>query len=71
MMTREEAQERAARLGLSTWVDQAIAVGPKSKAVDVMCVGFASVEIPIAVAESWEEAIEMTMKIIFGSKGIK
>ena len=53
MMTREEAQERAARLGLSTWVDQAIAVGPKSRAVDVMCVGFASAEFPIAVADTW------------------
>ncbi len=66
MMTREEAQERAARLGLSTWVEQAIAVGPKSRAVDVMCVGFSSVQVPIAVAESWEEAIDMTMRIIFG-----
>lgn len=66
MMTREEAQERAARLGLSTWVEQAIAVGPKSRAVDVMCVGFSSVQVPIAVAETWEEAIDMTMKIIFG-----
>ncbi|MEK7347639.1 MAG: hypothetical protein AABZ94_02080 [Candidatus Eisenbacteria bacterium] len=66
MMTREDAQERAARLGLSTWVDQAIAVGPKSRAIDVMCVGFASVEIPIAVAETWEEALDMTMRIIFG-----
>lgn len=71
MMTREEAQERAARLGLSTWVDQAIAVGPKSRAVDVMCVGFASVEVPIAVAETWEEAIDMTMRIIFGTDGLK
>ena len=71
MMTREEAQERAARLGLSTWVDQAIAVGPKSMAVDVMCVGFASVEVPIAVAETWEEAIDMTMRIIFGNDGVR
>jgi hypothetical protein len=71
MMTREQAQERAARLGLSTWVDQAIAVGPKSRAVDVMCVGFASVELPIAVAETWEEALDMTVKIIFGSKGAR
>ena len=66
MMTRAVAQERAARLGLSTWVDQAIAVGPKSRAVDVMCVGFASVDVPIAVAETWDEALEMTMKVIFG-----
>lgn len=71
MMTREEAQERAARLGLSTWVEQAIAVGPKSRAVDVMCVGFASVEVPIAVAETWEEAIDLTMKIIFGTDGAR
>ena len=67
MMTRKEAQERAARLGLSTWVVQAIAVGPKSRTVDLMCVGFASVEVPIAEAETWEEALDLTTKIIFGN----
>ena len=66
-MTRKEAQERAGKLGLSTWVVEAIAVGPKSQAVDVMCVGFASVGIPIAEGESWDEALEKTVKIIFGN----
>jgi hypothetical protein len=65
MMTREEAQGRAARLGLSTWVVQAVAVGPKSRTVDVMCIGFASVEVPIAEAETWEEAFEEVTRIIF------
>ena len=45
MMTREEAQERAARLGLSTWVDQAIAVGPKSRAVDVRILAATNVDL--------------------------
>jgi len=32
-----------------------------------MCVGFASVEVPIAEAETWEEALDLTTKIIFGT----
>lgn len=66
-MTRQEAQERAGKLGLSTWVVEAIAVGRKSEAVDVMCVGFASLGIPIAEGENWEEALDKTLKIIFGN----
>ena len=66
-MTRQEAQERAGKLGLSTWVVEAIAVGQKSQAIDVMCVGFASVGIPIAEGENWDEALEKTVKIIFGN----
>jgi len=67
MMTREQAQERAERLGLSTWVVQAIAVGPKSRTVDVMCIGFASAEIPLAEGETWEEAFDEVTRIIFKS----
>ena len=66
MLTREEAQERAARLGLSTWVVEAIAVGRRSHAVELMCVGFASIDVPIAEAETWEEALWQTIRIIFG-----
>jgi len=66
-MTRQEAQERAGKLGLSTWVVEAIAVGRKSEAVDVMCIGFASIGVPIAEGESWEEALDKTVKIIFSN----
>jgi hypothetical protein len=67
MMTREEARARAARLGLSTWVVEAVAVGPRSMTVELMCVGFASAEVPIAEAETWEEALKETMRIVFGA----
>ncbi len=66
MMTREEAQERAAKLGLSTWVVEAIAVGPTSHTVELMCVGFSSIDVPLAEAETWEEAMGQTIRIIFG-----
>jgi hypothetical protein len=66
-MTRQEAQERAGKLGLSTWVVEAIAVGRKSEAVDVMCIGFASIGVPIAEGENWEEALDKTVKIIFSN----
>jgi hypothetical protein len=67
MLTHKEASERAARLGLSTWVVEAIAVGRRSTTVELMCIGFASVDVPIAEAESWEEAMAQTIRIIFGT----
>jgi hypothetical protein len=66
-MTRQEAQKRARKLGLSTWVVEAIAVGPKSRSVDVMCVGFASLGFALAEGETWEEALDEAQRIIFGS----
>jgi hypothetical protein len=66
-MTLQEARERARKLGLSTWVVEAIAVGEKSEAVDLMCVGFASIGVPIAEGENWDEAIKNTVRIIFAS----
>ena len=66
-MTRQEAQKRARKLGLSTWVVEAIAAGPKSRAVDVMCVGFASIGVAVAEGETWEEALDEAQRIIFGN----
>ncbi|HET9950802.1 MAG TPA: hypothetical protein VFS09_03295 [Candidatus Eisenbacteria bacterium] len=66
-MTRQEAQKRARKLGLSTWVVEAIAVGPKSRSVDVMCVGFASIGLALAEGETWEEALGEAQRIIFGN----
>lgn len=67
MLTHEEAKAIAARMGLSTWVVEAVAVGPRSHTVELMCVGFASVDVAIAEAETWEEALQQTMKIVFGA----
>jgi len=66
-MTNQEARERAARLGLSTWTVQAVAVGETSHTVDLMCVGFASIELPLAEAETWEEALSEAARVIFGA----
>ena len=66
-MTRQEAHKRARKLGLSTWVVEAIAVGSKSRAVDVMCVGFASLGLALAEGETWEEALDEAQRIIFGN----
>jgi hypothetical protein len=63
-MTQKDADARAAALGLSAWVTQVIAVGRKSRIVDLYCVGFASIEVPLAEAESWEEAFEKVSHII-------
>ena len=66
-MTNKEAEDRANKLGLSAWVVQAVVVGPHSHTVDLMCVGFASIEFPLAEAESWEEAFQQVTKTIFGA----
>ncbi|HEU4941585.1 MAG TPA: hypothetical protein VFT97_08210 [Candidatus Eisenbacteria bacterium] len=64
-MTNKEAEDRANKLGLSAWVVQAVVVGPQSHTVDLMCVGFASIDFPLAEAESWEEAFLHVEKTIF------
>ena len=66
-MTNQEAQERAAQMGLSTWMAQAVAVGPTSHTVDLMCVGFASIDLALAEAETWEEALSEAARIIFSA----
>lgn len=67
-MTTQEAQAEANRLGLSTWITEAVAVGrDSSETVEIMCVGFASAELAIAEAESWEGALEMARRIIFSA----
>jgi len=64
-MTNKEAEDRANRLGLTAWVVQAVVVGPHSHTVDLMCVGFASIDFPLAEAETWEEAFLLVEKTIF------
>ncbi len=66
-MTRKEADDRAAKLGLSTWMLGAVAAGPDSRVVPVMCVGFASLDMPLGEGESWEEALEQAARIIFAT----
>ena len=63
-MTEKEARARAAALGVSAWVCQAVAAGRKSRIVDLYCVGFASIGMPLGEGSSWEEAFELFSKII-------
>jgi len=68
-MTTQQAQESAAQLGLSVWVAQATVVTQENReeVVDLMCVGFWSAELPIAEAETWDEAMAETLRIVFGA----
>jgi hypothetical protein len=63
-MTEKDASARAAAMGLSIWVTQAIAVGPKSRMIDLYCVGFASIDLPLVEAETWEEAFYLLSEIV-------
>lgn len=66
-MNRNQAQMCAARMGLSTWIVQAIAVGPASETVPLKCVGFADVDLPLGEAESWEEALAEAARVVFSA----
>ena len=67
VMNRSEAQASAARLGLSTWIVQAIAVGPSSDAVPLKCVGFADIDLPLGEGETWEEALQDAARVVFSA----
>lgn len=65
-MTDQEAQDRATKMGLSAWVAEAVAVGrDRSETVELRCVGFASIGLAMAEAETWEEALDQAARIIF------
>ena len=66
-MTNQQAQDRAALMGMSAWIAEAIAVGQASNLVEVKCVGFATAEVAIAQAPSWDEAFEEAVRIIFSA----
>ena len=67
-MTTQQAQEAAARLGLSAWVAQAVVVNHENKEdiVELKCVGFWSADLPLSEGETWEEAMDETLRIVFG-----
>jgi len=64
-MNIREAQKRASRLGLAAWIAQAVAVGPEQQLVDLKCVGFASIDLPLGEGETWEEALQQVTRTIF------
>lgn len=67
-MTFKEAQERATKLGLSAWVSQAVTAGDVAGATGTKCVGFSSIEFPLAESETWEEAFRIVTRLIFSAK---
>jgi hypothetical protein len=67
-MTYHEAQERATKLGLSAWVSQAVTAGEVAGASGTKCVGFASIEFPLAESENWAETFSILTRLIFSAK---
>ena len=67
-MTEREAREAAARLGLSTWVVEVIAVGrDNSHPLCLKCVGFEQLDLPLGEAERWEDAFAQAARLIFSA----
>ena len=67
-MTNREAVRRAERLGLSAWIVQASAVGgDSSDRIEIKCVGFGKLELPLGEGDTWEEAFVRATKLIFAA----
>ena len=67
-MSTHEAQERAAKLGLSAWTVEVIVVGREAaEPADHKYVGFAGIDFPIAEGETWEKALSDVTRIIFAA----
>ena len=67
-MTYTEAQERAAKLGLSAWVSQAVLAGSVAGATGTKCVGYSSIDFPLAESENWAETFSILTRLIFSAK---
>ena len=66
-MTSKEAQDKAAKLGLSAWVSEVVTAGEVSEGTGTKCVGFASIEFPLAESETWEKAFSVLTRLIFSA----
>jgi hypothetical protein len=67
-MTTREAKVRAAELGMSAWVVEAVAVEKDgSQLRTVKCVGFAGIELSIGAGETWDDAFGHATRIIFST----
>lgn len=67
-MTTREAKIRAAELGMSAWVVEAVAVeNDGAQLRTVKCVGFAGIELSIGAGETWDDALVQATRIIFSS----
>ena len=68
-MTAQQAIDRAAQPGLSTWVTQASVIGENSRdTCDLKCVGFADIELPLGEGETWEEAFTRATRLIYSAQ---
>ncbi len=66
-MRDREASARAAKLGLSTWIVEAIEVGDTSEPGRLKCVGFAAIDLPLGEAVTWEDALAQATRIIISA----
>ena len=67
-VTRHQAEQRATQLGLSIWEAEAIVVGSDgSRLAQVKFCGFAGLELPLGEGETWEEAFEQVLRMIFSA----
>jgi hypothetical protein len=65
-VTRQQAERRATQLGLSIWEAEAIVVGNEgSRTEQLKFCGFAGLELPLGEGETWEDAFEQALRVIF------
>lgn len=66
-MTKREAEVVAERLGLSTWMVEAVTTGERSEMTTIKCVGYACIGLTFGEAETWEDAFAQATRIIFSA----
>jgi len=67
-MTYQEAQERATKLGLSAWISQAVTAGSAADTTGTKCVGYSSIDFPLAESENWVETFSILTRLIFSAR---
>jgi hypothetical protein len=68
-VTTQQARERAAQLGLSTWITQASVIGRDSgESCTLKCVGFADLELALGEGETWEEALTRATRLVYSAR---
>jgi hypothetical protein len=66
-MTYQDAQWKAAKLGLSAWVAQMVVAGEGEQVTETMCVGFRSADVVLAEGSTWRDALDEATRIIFSA----
>jgi hypothetical protein len=65
-MTTQQAEQLAARMGMSAWIGRAMVVGgTDEQSIEVKRVGFADIDLAMGEGETWDDAFDRATQMIF------